>query len=390
MKFIIIPDYPRMSGRHRQIAAQLAENGHEVHYMMWEMPYNISAKQLIKHLATSLFPKVYTYESFTVHKISRLPFFWPHVNGWLFKWQLKRLYRKADIDLIFTEGWSNETEVPKSLPFIYDLADDYAAPADVYGSPIYKLAFKLLGVRKAMDRQCRNALAVTAVSEVLVSYAKQRNDKVINLPNGVDGQVIEAVRKDTSTYPTNLHSLVYASGFGRWSRVTETMEAVRDLRAEFPDIDLTMAGGGPEEGTIKRFIAENQADEYIHFLGAIYDRKRWFSVINKGAIGLNISDKNKWRDAAHPIKVLEYSAMAKPVISTDLTEVEALSLSNVYIFSDTKGDGLVATMRRALKDSEHAASYEAISKQVIKEYNWQKIVDDLLTLAEPLLKDHSK
>src|ERR1019366_2454359 len=150
MKIIIIPNMPTMSGRHSNIANHLVDQGHEVHYLLWELPYGVSNKNLFKHLKTSLRKKTYKQGRINVHKVSRLPYFWPYINGILFRHQAKQLYNEINADIIFSEGYTNETNLSKDIPFIYDLADDYAAPADVYGSPIYKLAFKLLAVRKTM------------------------------------------------------------------------------------------------------------------------------------------------------------------------------------------------------------------------------------------------
>jgi len=372
---------PVMSGRHYCIAKTLAEQGYEVHYMMWALPYGIKIKKLLLHLATSLFSKEYRYEKFTIHKVSRLPYFWPVINGWLFKYQIKKLYKKLGADIIFTESYTNETEVPKDLPFIYDLADDYAAPADVYGSFIYKLAFKLLGVKNVMRRQCQNAMAVTAVSEALYKFAKQYNPHVIKLPNGVDKEIIEAVKKDKSTYPNNKYSMVYVTGFGPWSRAIETMQTVVKLREEFPLVDLTLVGEGTETPRIKKFIKDNKAEKYIHYLGFVNKRKKLFSLINQHSIGLNISDKNKWRDAAHPIKVLEYSALGKKVVSTDLDEVKKLKFSNVFIFSDkNKKDSLQNVMRKALLDKRSHKNFDSTANQVLNEYSWEGLVDKLSKL----------
>jgi len=387
MKIIIIPNMPVMSGRHYCIARALVEQGHEVHYMMWALPYGIKVNKLLLHLATSIFSKEYKYEKFTMHKVSRLPYFWPVINGWLFKYQIRKLYKKLGADIIFTESYTNETEVPKDLPFIYDLADDYAAPADVYGSPIYKLAFKLLGVRNVMKRQCKNALAVTAVSEALYKYAKKYNDKVFKLPNGVDKEIIEAVKKDKSTYPKNKYSMIYVTGFGPWSRAIETMQTVVKLRKEFPFIDLTLVGKGTETPKIKNFILDNHVEKYIHYLGYISDRKKLYALINKSAIGLNISDKNKWRDAAHPIKVLEYSALCKKVVSTDLEEVKKLKFPNVYIFSDkNKKDNLINIMRKTLQDKRNNTDYTDTANKVLREYNWKKLTSKLLKIIDVIKK----
>lgn len=385
MKIIIVPNMPVMNGRHYCLAKTLSEQGHEIHYLMWALPYKIKTNELIKNIFTSLVPKVSKYENFIVHKAIRLPYFFPYINGLIFKHQIRKLFKDIKADIIFTESWNNETEVPKDLPYIYDLADDYTAPADVYGSLIYKLAFKLLGVKTVMRRQCQNALAVTVVSKILNEYAKKYNNNVYKLPNGVDKKIIKKVIKDKSTYPKNKHSMIYVSGFGPWSKAIKTLQTVVKLHKEFPLIDLTLVGSGIEVPKMLNYIKENNAESYIHFLGFIKDRKKIFELINKSSIGLHISDKNKWRDSAHPIKVLEYSALGKKVVSTNLDEVKILNFPNFFIFSDGKKDSLINSMRLALKDKRNNTDFKNTSDYVLNTYSWEnltKILTKIITKSK--------
>lgn len=377
MKIIIIPNEPNpnMTGRHYFTAKALAAAGHEVHEIMWDLPNLMTPKQLLRHLFTSLRRRNYTYEDLHMHHFGRLPLFWPYLNGWLFKRQLKKLHASLGADMIFAESFTNETQVPKDLPFIYDLADDYAAPGDIYGSPVYKFAFRVLGVRRTMRTQCQRALAVTAVSDVLCRYAAQYNDTVIPLPNGVDADVIKNVAK-TATQTVNPHSIIYVTGFGPWSRPVETMQAVTKLRKKFPDIHLTMVGEGSEAHRISDYIEQHQAQDYITYTGFVSDRRQLFGLIQQSAIGLNISEKNAWRDAAHPIKVLEYSALGKKVVSTDLEGVKALNYPNVFMFSDVrKKDSFAAVLERALRAP--AESFDTVSKKTLQQYNWKSIISKL-------------
>jgi len=378
MKIIMIPNDPVWRGRHLYLANELVNQGHEVHYLMWSLPYGMGKAELVKHLFTSLFVKKYTHDEFKVQTACRLPYFWPYINGWLFKRQLRSMYRKIGADIVITESFTNETEVPKDLPFIYDLADDYAAPADVYGGAVYKLAFKLLDIRGVMKRQCQNAVAVTAVSEILYKYAKQYSSNVVKLPNGVDQDRIVKTLKDKSTQATNKHSIVYMTNFGQWSRAIETLQTITTLRKDYPDIDLTLIGPGVEADNIRGYIEANNAKSYIHYLGTILDRDYLYALLNKCAIGLSISDKNKWRDASCPIKVIEYTALGKKVVSTDLTEVKNFNFPNVILFTDgNKDKDLETTLRRALDSNK---SYAAISKEVTQAYGWNVLVKKLTKL----------
>lgn len=376
-----------MSGRHYCLAKALVEQGHEVHYYTWALPYNTGVKALIKHLFTSLLKKEYTHEEFHVHTARRLPYFWPVINGIIFKKQLRNLFKQIDADIIITESYTNETEVPKDLPFIYDLADDYAGPADVYGSPLYKFAFRLLDIRGVMKRQSQNAVAVTAVSDMLVNYAKPLNENVVKLPNGVEDAIVKKILRAKQEKKSQ-HSIVYATNFGPWSRAIETLETVTALREEFPDIDITLIGSGSESDNIQQYIIDHDAEHYIHYLGYIYDRERLFQLLSQSSIGLNISDKNKWRDASHPMKVMDYSALGIKVVSTNLREVEALGYENIYLFSDEANKNSFSdALRKALNDRK---TYPKVSKEVLSKYSWDKLVKKLTTVSNPFINRNAK
>jgi glycosyltransferase involved in cell wall biosynthesis len=383
---IILSDNPKLRGRAFSIAKELKDDMYRVYYVMWDDPLHMPRKELFRHVLTSTFPKDYIYEGVMVHKIGRLPGYWPYVNGLFFKNQIRKLYKKLHADIIYTATYTNETEIPKGLPFIYDLADDYSAPAELYGSHLYKLAFRLLDVSGTMKRQCKNALAVTAVSDILVDFAKRYNGVVLKLANGVNAEMVNKVIRENRSRNARPHSMVYVSGFHQWSRVIETMQAVVELKNEFPDIDLTLIGPGVESQNIKKFIKDHKAAHFLHYMGPILDRQKVLEHIARSSIGLNISVKDKFRDAAYPVKVIEYSSMGKKVVSTDLAEVNKLNFSNVFIFSDSKqGPDLKSAMRNSLlhQQTKHESDY--ISEKVLKNYSWHRITGSLLALINDVV-----
>lgn len=379
MKYIILPNMPRMNGRHYCIAKSLVESGHDVHYVMWDLPYTLPPKKMLRHFIDAPRRMTTTFEEFTVHHLPRLPFYWPFLNGWLFKRQLRKLFYQLEADIIFGESYTNETAVPKDLPLIYDLADDYAGPADVFNSLPHKIAFKLLGVRSTMRKQCEQALAVTVVSKMLKDYAEPFNPNVVILPNGVNSPIVRNTLRTAPATPPP-HSLVYATGFGPWSRAVETLEVTTKLRKEFPDIRLTLIGDGTEVAAIQKYIHENQAESYIDYHGFVGDQTELFRLISQHAIGLNISEKNAWRDASHPMKVMDYSALGIKIVSTDLNEVRRLGYKNIFLFGEGK-EAFLQAMRAALRSKTGRQDYESISQKVLRDYDWKVITKELTTIA---------
>jgi glycosyltransferase involved in cell wall biosynthesis len=331
----------------------------------------------------------YKYENITIHKIGKLPLFWPILNNILFNAQIRKIFYENNIDIIFAESYTNETRIPKDLPFVYDLADDYAAPADIYGTKLYKTMFAVLRVKKSMEIQCKHSIAVTCVSKMLFDTASKYSKNVNLLPNGVEDDIIRDIRKNNKPLKSSPYSIIYASGFGVWSRPIELLNAAKKLKREFPELKLTMVGDGTEGLNIKEFIKTNKAAQYIKFLGFQNDRKKVLTLISEHSIGINICDKNKWRDAAHPMKVMDYSAFGKIVVSTKLRGVQDLNYRNIYITPSDSYVSLVHTLRKAINDSARNLPFEEVKDDVLNNYSWTKLITELEDIFNRSLKLHN-
>lgn len=233
-----------------------------------------------------------------------------------------------------------------------------------------------------MRRQCKHAMAVTAVSDNLLDFAKKYNDITLKLPTGIDEESVKKSLGVSVAGPVDNRSIIYISTFGPWSQPIEAIKSVVELKGEFPSIRLTLIGTGTETSKIKDYIHEHKLGKYIHYLKATYDRKLIFSYIKNTEVGLNISRKDKFRDSCNPGKVLDYSAMGKKVVSTNLREVESLNLPNIFIFKDSDNRrAMKAAIRRALLYKNSANEYAPISKYILDTFNWDKLCKDLLNIS---------
>jgi glycosyltransferase involved in cell wall biosynthesis len=376
MNIILIPHLPTLYGRRYNLAKTLAQQGHAVHYIVWDMPYPLSAQRLWRHLKTSL--TAYTTKDlagFTVHKVRRLPLFWPFVNGWLFKYQIKKLYRRQNVDVVLSQSFTNETEPPLNLPLIYDMNDDHAAFATAYGSRIYKLAHRLLTVKRVIRRQAEHACIVTVVSDRLLCMAKHYNRDVIKISNGV-----EAAALKTRRVTTQKHTIAYVSTFGKWAQGVDTIRMIKKLARQLPDIHLDCIGEGTELAAMRREVAKLRLKKHVTIHGRIDNRDQLFDMVARADVCLNVSDKNAFRDAASPLKVLDYTALGKKVVSTDLDEVVALGFPNIYTYTATTGMG---GFEKALLQAFAAnRSTTAVKQEIRRTYTWDALVTKMLTFLE--------
>lgn len=383
MKIVFIPHLPTLFGRRYNLAKNLAKQGHEVHFITWDMPYPLKAAEVPAHMINAFRSNEYKDSpNFYVHQVRRLPFFWPIINGLLFKYQVKKIYKKVGAQVIISQTFTNETEPPLNLPLVYDINDDHQAFADIYGSAIYRIGYKLLGVKSVIARQSAAALFVSVVSGKLETFAKRYNSDVIKIPNGVEEEAFTFSEKEKIN--ARRHSIVYVSNFGKWSRLDEVLRTVNELKKSYPDIRLDLVGDGTELENAKKKTQVLDLKKQVTFHGKVNDRKKIFKLISAAEICLNISDKNAFRDSASPIKVIEYSALNKKVISTKLDEVSILNFPNVVFLSGSGSNNLKELVERAFsKKSEHSTA--RVNRNIMSEYTWENLTKGLSYNLERVL-----
>ncbi|WZL82807.1 glycosyltransferase family 4 protein [Vallitaleaceae bacterium 9-2] len=85
------------------------------------------------------------------------------------------------------------------------------------------------------------------------------------------------------------------------------------------DIFFGICGGGPYLETIKNRVQDLGLSEYIEFTGRVSDDKL-LDYLNTADLCVNPDEYNEMNDRSTMNKVLEYMALAKPIVQFDLTE----------------------------------------------------------------------
>lgn len=372
VNIMIIPMLPTLFGRRYQLSKYLAKKN-EVHLILWNMPYPVTLKNLLSNLKDSWRYKRSKKEGIVIHKIRRLPFFFPLINRWFFQKQIKRIFNNFNINIIISESFFCETEPPQDLPIISDLNDYYEAYAEIYGSRFYKLAYKFLKVKDTVEGQVKRAKAVFAVSDILVKQAQKHNKNVFKVPNGVESWVLYK-KYNREKYNFGMHSLIYVSTFGQWSGLLNLLYVVYELKKDFKDIKLVLVGEGSQITEAIKLIRILNLTENVKLFGSVWDRKKLFEIINSCEVCLNISQKNAFRDAASPIKIFEYSALGKKIVSTNLEEVKKLDFPNIFFYEE---DEETKNLARTIKKALHEKIDDEKVKLKVKQYTWENITNNI-------------
>ena len=92
---------------------------------------------------------------------------------------------------------------------------------------------------------------------------------------------------------------------------------VQDLGRE--DVQFVLAGGGPALEQMRWLTAQLNLGAYIEFLGRVPDQVL-LEVLNTADVCVNCDEVNAMNDKSTMNKIMEYMALAKPIVQFELTE----------------------------------------------------------------------
>ncbi|HVC29749.1 MAG TPA: glycosyltransferase family 4 protein [Steroidobacteraceae bacterium] len=85
------------------------------------------------------------------------------------------------------------------------------------------------------------------------------------------------------------------------------------------DVQFVLAGGGPALEQMRRLSSRMGLDRYVEFLGRVPDQTL-LEVLNTADVCVNCDEVNAMNDKSTMNKIMEYMALAKPIVQFELTE----------------------------------------------------------------------
>ena len=191
-------------------------------------------------------------------------------------------------------------------------------------------------------------------------------EKIFIAANSPDTDTLLASYREALSMPPllpyNPHRLIHVGRLVRWKRVDLLIQAVKDLQAEFSDVELLVLGFGPEEENLKALAASLGVSAQVNFVGGVYDPLTLGRYLRASAVyvlggmgGLSINDA---------------MCFAKPVVCTEADGTERRLVReghNGYYFKNGDQGSLYEALRKLLSDPEKVAQFGANSLKIIEE-----------------------
>ena len=159
----------------------------------------------------------------------------------------------------------------------------------------------------------------------------------------------------------------------------ETIEAIKLLKNKYPNTTFFLLGRGPIDSKLKHIVRKEhlQGNVIIHDAVDQTEVPKYISICDVGIIPL--PDHPYWRYQS-PFKLLEYLAMEKVIVLTDIPAHRSVTDNNdcVLYLSSIKPTEIAKTIEYAYNKKTNLKTWGKIGRKIIEEkYTWEKVADDL-------------
>jgi glycosyltransferase involved in cell wall biosynthesis len=201
----------------------------------------------------------------------------------------------------------------------------------------------LTGIARRMEREayraCTALIAISqALADQLVAEMGVPREKIAVVPNGVDVHRFDPARVHPHRF-AGAFTVVFVGSLTSWQGLDVLLRAT----ARVDGIDVVVAGDGPGRSALGALAEQLGLGARVRFLGRVAPDD--VSALIAGA-QVCYSGHSAFRS---PLKLYEYMAMGRPVISSAVPDAQAALVEGVsgFLFPPGDVDGLVRALRAA-------------------------------------------
>jgi glycosyltransferase involved in cell wall biosynthesis len=283
---------------------------------------------------------------------------------------------RAQVDLVYKRHALMDLGVSEaarraSVPLVLEANIAYSAPAVRAFEPI-----RLLRIARAAERRAlRLATLVVAVSTPLADHLRElagEDVPVLVLPNGADPDLFDPATADAAgtraRYGLEGRFVVAWAGVLRdWHGLDVLMEALAPMR----DAHLLLIGDGPARAGVERLVKDRGFADRVTITGRIAHAAVAHHLA-AADVAVAAADRTGF---ASPMKVIEYMAMALPVVAPRLPNfADIIEHDRTGLFFR---DGDAGDLHRSLDALKSSVALrrrlgDAARMEVLTRLNWRR------------------
>ncbi|WP_167908257.1 glycosyltransferase family 4 protein [Thermococcus sp. CX2] len=302
---------------------------------------------------------------------------------------IKRLLKNKSFDVhinynSLTLGYfATKSLLKQGVPTIFDLADDLVGM--ISESPQIPRPLRPIGAkvgREILKKNIKLSKKITVTNSYLKEKYNIPNNKAVVLPNGVDTELFRNYGNTKSQLGLEDYFVVgYVGVLREWVDFEPIYQALRELPEDI--IFLVVGKEGRYQENIE-LAKKYGVIEKVRFVGNVPYSKVpvYISAMDVGVIPFKL---NSITEHALPLKLFEYMACEKPVISTSLPAVMDVAKEEV-LYANTNKEW----KEKILLLYENCESRNYIGNRgrtfVERNYDWKRILEIQESILEESLK----
>lgn len=248
---------------------------------------------------------------------------------------------------------------------IFDAVDDWLE------HPGFVHLYNKERISKGYKEIIKRAKIIFTVSKELERSFSAKHPKVYHLPNAVDAKFLREGAGRTGGFPEDLAGLKQPLvGYVGTIETRIDLSLVRHLAVRNPDISFVMVGPVTPDVDLSPFSNLKN----VHFLGkkSHQDVPRYINTFEVCFVPHKTGGLTK---SMNPLKILEYLALGKPVVSTNIAGIEELA-NVVKIASDY--DQFNRHMLSAIYEDKPDDAMRR--QQAVERRTWDKVVNRMMEI----------
>lgn len=269
---------------------------------------------------------------------------------------------------------------------IYDLADDLAGMTRTSPQiPSYMRPLGGLVSTMVLKKNIAQAKKVTCTVESLSRAYKVPADKSILIPNGVDTDLFKKYNssdiKEKLKIDPDCFVIGHVGVLREWLDFEPLFKAFKKLSASY-DMKMLIVGGGIGYDDTVQMAKKHNILKDVIFTGTVpYSQvPRYISCMDVGVIPFKRDDVSQ---NSLPLKLFEYMACEKPVISTNVKGITE-NFGDSVLYASNYEDYL-ERIRELLRDPDLKISLGIKGRNmVLNDFDWSKItlkLENLMNLV---------
>lgn len=216
------------------------------------------------------------------------------------------------------------------------------------------------------------------------------NSKVTLVPNGVSpNELLLSSDALIEINPLlNKNVILFSGRLERWSGLEYFLESIPYVLKTEPNNVFVIVGDGSHRKFLERKVFSTNIKKHVIFTGFLNREKVW-NLIRKANVCVSIFAEGATSNAAIPIKLLEYMALGKPIVTTECKGLNDFLRDKENVFlTKLDAESIASAITCILQDESLARTIGLNAQRLVKEFfdweilslNFRKICYSVLAL----------